>query len=260
MSVSNYDLKKELPSIFVTKDLIKTLRSNILNKMKILGNAGDDVEKIELIEKSFSISIEDKAGTHTIQSIEEFEPSKFPDSTKSIKISYRSPSSYLYRDLDLYDIRIRIVFNSEKYSSRTEVSCKSPDAKATAIGIASNINDLIAPHCTSVRWLHPRPYIDGMLFVLVPSVTILLIMVISKAPNLVSTALIMFVCSLNIYYWLLPGLRWFRPYTEFETRSTENKLKWWNWFVTSFVLGFLVLGVIMTPVKDWLLHLFVIAK
>jgi len=239
----HFRMEKPLPAVTVSRDLVASLHSYLVGKAKSLASSDDDPEEIA---SAIRVSIEDELGIETFQSLDQYAPSKFPDTTKAIEISLSGPWR---TGLDGLSVEVR--FHRERSSSRLKISCKNGNARELAHGLAQGVIECLGPHLKSWGWLHPKPFIGGMIWAILWMNFLVLFNTMGKVPFAATVLMTVSLLLLASYTWILPRLR---PYTEFDCRLTDNRLKWWDWFMKG-LLGFLVFGTLLVSAKDWLLSL-----
>lgn len=236
-----FTIEKPLPPVTVSIDLVRSLHSYLSSKALSLKLADDNEDAVA---SAIKISIEEEFGEETFNSLAEYSPTKFPDTTKCITVSLAGKSG-----TGLEGLLIVVRFHKDRDFSKLKISYKAKNAREFSTGIAQGIMDCLAPHHKGLGWLHPGPLLTGVLYGLAFVTLSLLIKSIGNGSA--NTSLIIGVALfLNISYTLiLPKLR---RYTEFESRITETKLKWWDWAIKG-VVGFIVFGIFFVAFKDWVL-------
>lgn len=239
--MSHFRLERNLPPLLVTKDLVISLRSYLLTAAISL--ASDSEEQIE-IEKQLKIAIKDKIGVETINSLEEFPQHKFSDSTDEVRISF----SRLYGS-SLSDLNIEIRITRNKLFSELVISCERQNAKESVTGIFQGIMSIIEPARNSTGWIYPPLPISMFLWTLMGMLPTITVITARKGEPLITAIFGASTMLLLLYHFVFPSLR---RYTEFESRLTETKMKWWDWSIKG-LLGFFIFGVLLTGFKNWVM-------
>lgn len=239
-----FRLEQELPATRVTKELVHSVRGYLLSKAAslVLDPPKDPIP----IESLLTISIEDSLGRESLPSLDEYAPSKFSDSTTRIEIELDGSWK-----AGLQGLSVAVIFHRSRSLSRMRISCDRPNARELAQGIANGIRDCLSPHEKGLSWLHPPPFIwgicsGGFFFSLLS-----LMQLAGKTSATRLTVIALLPLAIPIYIFVLP---WLRPYTEFDSRATESRLQWWNWFVKGLA-GFFVFGVLFALIKDHVIKL-----
>jgi hypothetical protein len=239
--VHQFTIEKALPPVTVSIGLVRSLHSYLSSKASSL-KLEDDNDKT--IASAIKISIEEESGEETFNSLAEYAPTKFPDTTKSITVNLTGKWG-----TGLQGLLVTVRLHKDRDFSKLKISYEATNAREFATGIAQGIMDCLTPHHKGWGWLHPNPFLSGALSVTPFGLLPLLITSLSKGST--HTSLIMGIALfLSISYTLvLPKLR---TYTEFESRATDVKLKWWDWALKG-IIGFILFSIILTMFKDWFL-------
>jgi hypothetical protein len=238
-----FRIETELPSTKVTRELVKSLEHFISRRVDALMGEKDDRNEIA---SALKITITDALGSETMQTIDHFVPTKFPDTTKSIELSFSGPWNSALKGLE-----IEIQFHKDRQFSRVRVSCENSNPRDLARGMVAGIHECLAPHPAHNAWLHPHALIDGMLIGLAMAIFWVLPSALDYAPLGAVMALATILVFLTCYLW---PLRRLRLYTVFDSPVSESRAKWWDWFLKGLI-GFIVFGTLLALVRDRLLHM-----
>ncbi|QWF69463.1 hypothetical protein KEF85_08705 [Methylomonas paludis] len=211
------------------------------NKSLSLALADDDLAKVS---SAIKISIQDDLGKETMSSLIEYAPNKFPDTTKNVDVIFSNAFG-----TSLYDLSIEVRFNRDKMFSELKISCNRDNARELAHGITHGILQCLGPHKKGLVWLYPNRFIEGVIWSTLGADVMLLATSSVNTQTFIPAYIFIFIILVS-YIFILPKLR---PYNEFESRKTEDKLKWWDWFMKGS-LGFIIFGTIFALLKEWFIR------
>jgi hypothetical protein len=215
--MNEFNIRKNLPSIKVDKELIEQLENYLLSNVpEIIG-----IEK-HLIEEKYSLEIVDSLGTGKFNRISEFPLSLFQDGTKKIKFGF---SFY-----GLISFSIYISFSNTQSSSELDISLKTNNPREKAQGIYNGLMERINQHKTYNFIFH-----NISMGIVVGLGTWLIIPIINQtikknylwASYLTLATIIMFFIGIS-------GAK-FKPFSEFLTKKQIRYNK---------VISFLIWGII----------------
>jgi hypothetical protein len=241
--VHQFTIEKALPPVTVSIDLVRSLPSYLSSKASSLKLEDDDEDTVA---SAIKISIEEESGEETFNSLTEYAPSKFPDTTKSITVNLTGKWG-----TGLKGLLVTVRLHKDRDFSKLKISYEATNAREFATGIAQGIMDCLAPHHKGWGWLHPNPFLGGALSVIPFALLLLLIKSLGNTSTHISLIIGIALFLTISYTLILPKLR---TYTEFESRATDNKLKWWDWTLKG-IIGFILFSIILSIFKDWLLAL-----
>ena len=232
--MSQFKLEKQLPSCTVSKDLLKELEAYLLAKAKAL--AGD-----EALEKGrhFRVRIHDDLGVETIATVENIPGGQFLDSTSQVAL-----------ELDLrygktsFPLEVDVRFNKDRSFSKLTISYSGDDARSVVAGLNDGILRLVLSAKNGNTFFNPPLALEGALWV----ATSLPLFIGSAIEKMVPSGFAMgaLLTALMCAY-LIAGKR-LRPYTAFDTPSTEGNSKIVEWFIYGLA-GFLVFGTLFVVLR-----------
>ncbi len=241
--MARFRMEQELPATRVTRDLVKSLESLISKQVDALAPKEDNQDDLRAAKKVF---VSDALGTETMQSIDDFGPSKFSDTTKLVGIYFSAPWGTSLKGLE-----IDIQFHNIRGLCRVKVACDGSNARELAHGITKSVLECIAPHENGNRWLHPKPFTGGVLFALTWGSLWFTVMAIgAKSVRWPLGFAALFVLLLT-YQWILPTLL---TYTAFESSESDMRSSCYDWVIKSF-LGFVLFGTVLALARDHILKL-----
>lgn len=225
--MSQFKLEKQLPSCTVSKDLLTELEAYLLTKAKAL--AGD---KALEEGRCFRVCIHDDLGVETISTVENIPGGQFLDSTSQVAL-----------ELDLrygkasFPLEVDIRFSKDRSFSKLTISYSGDDARSVVAGLNDGILRLVLSAKNENRFFNPPPILEGALWV----ATSFPLFIGSAIEKVVPSGFAVgaLVAAL-MYAFLIAGKR-LRPYTAFDTPSTERNSKVVEWFIYGLA-GFLVFG------------------
>lgn len=214
----------------VTRDLLEELeRYLVTNVARICSLSPDEAAR------SISIRVEDKRGAENFSSVSQFNTTKFPDSTKCVQLEV---DTHIYADGTQLNLQIK--FSRGRMMSKLSIRCKSSSASAreSVVGLKDGIFRVFEPSKTWHWICNPAPEIWG---VLIAAWIVLFFVVwdLIKYPvvrdGVAFGIIALFIC--------MAGLRYLRPYTVFDSRSSEwsDKLFWnllWGLLVSGMLIPF----------------------
>lgn len=239
---------RELPSTKVTKELLKSLEQYIIERTS---NPPGKKDGQHAGATGIQVSITDGTRTETIETIDQFTPTRFSDTTKSIELSYMGTS--------LTDFHITVKFEPERHFSQMRVAYEGPVAKEVGGGVVTGILECLAPHKTGNKWLHPERATQTALAFILVVVMFLWLKGIVAPPAIVPYISVVLFCGI-MYVWVWP---WLKPYTTFDSPRSDRKDLWWKymwgWFVviggiTGLTAWFKDHIVYLLTKAGWILH------
>lgn len=231
-NMERYKLSKKFPSCTVSKKLIKELEKYLLDRIpkKMKGVLSLEEDK----KINYKIQLKDKYGEEHFTTIDEYHRDRFPNDTQSIHINY-----FLNRS----DLSINIEFSEHLMLSDIRIDLQCEGAKEIVQGIYSEIHNVINEHKT-IHYVFYGSYTWSI----IAALAILLFTITSiKTPH--SDLIADFLKLIIVFYFIL---KFFAPYSRFETIKTEKLDKATSW-VLNGLAGVLVFGVIATHIRGFLL-------
>lgn len=219
MNVTRFTLRRKISSCLVTRDLLSQLEHYILVDLsKII-----KVPKQKLAE-TYQISITDKIGEESIDSIIKYIPSLFPDSTLRIKIQLRN-----YRDRQFF---LSINFHKDKFLADIEIEHEGNNAREVVFGVYEKINGIIKMNKT-INWafnfgIGTETFL--FLFCWASGFSLLLNILDSDVKYTILWLMVFILC---VSYFIIS--RWLKPYISFDSRNYYNKEKWFSFFIKALL-------------------------
>lgn len=236
--MSQFKLEKQLPSCAVGKDLLRELEAYLLSKARAL--AGEEALEEALEEgRYFCVCIHDDLGVETISSVEKIPGGQFLDSTSQVAL-----------ELDLrygktsFPLEVRIRFDKDRSFSKLTISYSGDDARSVVAGLHDGVLRLVLSVKNRNGFFNPPTMLEGALWI-ATSLPLFIGLAIEKIIP-AGFAMGVFVTAL-MYAYLIAGKR-LRPYTAFDTPSTERNSKIVEWFIYGLV-GFLVFGTLFVVLR-----------
>ncbi|THF67307.1 hypothetical protein E6C76_02725 [Pseudothauera nasutitermitis] len=232
--MSQFKLEKQLPSCTVSKDLLRELEAYLLAKAKAL--AGDEVLEEG---RHFRVRIHDDLGVETISTVDSIPGGQFLDSTSQVAL-----------ELDLrygktsFPLEVDIRFNKDRSFSKLTIAYSGDDARSVVAGLNDGVLRLVLSAKNGNRFFNPPPAFEGALWV-ATSLPLFAGSVIEK--TLPSGFAFGALLAALMYAYLIAGKR-LRPYTAFDTPSTERNSKIVEWFIYGLA-GFLVFGTLFVVLR-----------
>lgn len=226
--MNEFSLRKDIPSVKVSKELIEQLEKYILKDVsEIIGIDS------QLLKDNYTIEISDKLGSETFKSISDYSLNRFQDGTENIKFGFS-----LYNPLNF---RLKLSFDAYKSSSKIDLSIKSIKPREKVNGIYNGILDRLKIHKTYNRHFH-NSYVLGGFSVLNGIIFTISLIQFSKGNLIVSLILLLLAIGSIITIINIGNLK---PYSEFDTnnQTINNKVfSWLAWGILSFIFFGLILG------------------
>ena len=235
-----FSLERRIPSCLVTKGLLTAIETYVHVEMhqKLGEILGDKI--------TYLISIKEKIGTETLNSVSEYSPNTFSDGTKEIEIRWRNG----YEVSCQLDIAIDFDGGSFLPMSKLKVECSAPTARETAIGVGEAILRLVESHRT-YNWIfnpseypiisHPSGFL-ALLFLFFGSVTIF-----SDREH----GLYLLLGAVLLGWVAVSGIL-FRPRVSFDTRRQRLLDRLWVYFSLG-TFGFVFFGTLLPLVRKAIL-------
>lgn len=225
--MKEYSLVVTLPSCRIQIADLKTLERYITTKVTSTRNVPP-----EEVFKDFSIIIDDPIGRETLNSLEELHSSLLADGTKSLTINYST-----YKD-PIRMIRIHLDSRGSR-NSEIEIKMSGEFSKETAIGIASEIQQILLSS-KNWNWLfHPHPLVSGILGGLLFYPLVVSVISLFRA----SWVTFYFSTLINLTFLIYFYTAWVTPFINLPTRRNEAIEKQISWLVYGSI-GFLLFSVI----------------
>lgn len=224
--MNKFNIRKDLPSIKIDKELISQLEKYILEEIPEISG----IDK-SIIQNKYSIEIVDMLGTSVFKSIAEFPLNSFQDGTKKIQLGF-SIYEKTYSNVD-------ISFSTNPFGSQINISIESNNPREKAQGIYNGLMEYVNQNKTYNHYFH-KFYIvllGGIGIGLLCFVTILFL----KKSFFYATLFLSASIIITTYSYYFPILK---PYSEFSTNRQKRYNKFFSfivWGVISyliFVLGF----------------------
>lgn len=223
--MQSFSLKRDLTSYEVNPELLKRIETYLFTKVPALTNIEFKPTEPSSYH-SFFIEITDAMGTEKLNSINDYFPSLFTDSTNEISVSLSAD----------HELSIHIKFNKEEIFSYIRIDSSVNNAKETALAIYDGIISILDPFKTMNKYYYPPPFIEGVISI-VPyllfgaATTLFLMQLYGKGIMALSLALV-------VFYYDSIGKR-INPYTVFDSNKSRNLKRWSSWFLYGF-FGFII--------------------
>lgn len=232
--MSNFTLEKQLPSCTVNKDLLRELEIYLLSKAKAL--AGDEILEDD---RCFCVRIHDDLGVESLSSVEKIPGGQFLDSTSQVALELnlrirRTP----------FPLEVHVRFNRDRLFSKLSISHSGDDARSVVAGLYDGVFRIVLSAKNGNAFFNPPPALEGALWI----ATSLPLFIGSTLEKFLPSAFA--ICALFsalMYAYLIAGKR-LRPYTEFDTSSTERNSKLMEWFIYGLA-GFIVFGTLFSAFR-----------
>lgn len=232
--MTHFRSETELPSTRVSRELLKSLENYIIERVRVYAEGVKEGHRDNI--QGLKITITDSFGAETINTINQFIPTKFPDSTESIEVSYSAPWRTEFKRLDVI-----IKFNKERRHSTICISYEGTNSREFCHGWVSGIRECLKPHVTYNNFFHPRFIPQAVAY------TIFLFAVIfmwSKDMSTLSPLRVLGLGGVTFFLWMyLVAWPWFKPYTVFDSPQADNKETWWNYHWRAICLFAGVIGI-----------------
>jgi hypothetical protein len=237
MTYPSFSHEQRLPSLKVTKELVKSLEQYLL-KCVVDAALVSSEEALKLL----SVEVEDSNGSETVASIEQVPGSRFADSTSRVevvlRIAHKTDGSYL---------RVRLYFSRRPRSSTLAISATMPNARGFSLGLKEGLFRILDPEKTWHWIAHPTPQVWAFLF------AIALFSAVIANSTIIKEAYSPYLLGFSLFIWLytlaMPPLR---RYTCFDSRAAERADENWKWFIYG-IAGFLLFGTLLTLFRRQLL-------
>ena len=241
--MAQFRLEERLPSTIVSRALIRSLEILVAKQGAALVVEADDQFSPD---SAVEVAISDTLGVETVGSVEDFLPSKFPDTTESITVHFNR-----YMRVGRA-IEIEIEFNKNPILTNLKVYCEASNARQIAHGISKSINECVDPHRASNEWAHPGYVLAPALFVL--SLGSGAAAAFAAGAKMYDVAIACLrICIITILYQTV--IPYLKPFTVFDSRTADIRIKWWDWFLKG-ALGFAVFGTLFALLRDSVFRIF----
>lgn len=151
--MQSFTLEKPLPSTYVTRDLVRSVESYIASRVEALLATSEDAEAA--IAAARKTTITDTLGTETVPSIDDFAPSRFPDTTTRVGIEFRGPTRS-----SVDTLVVDLQFDESRTASRARISYTGANARALVTGFFEGVSACIATH-PARKWMDSPRIILG---------------------------------------------------------------------------------------------------
>lgn len=237
MTHPSFTYEHPLPSLRVTKDFLASLEQYLLKRV-----VDSALVSTEEAQASLVIKVNDSFGSEKLNSISQFDASRFSDSTTQIEIELGSP----YRR-DGMRLKIRLNFARGRLFSTVAISATTPNARDFVLGLKDGIMRVVDPQRTWHWVCHPNAQGWGAFIGIGAILGVSLFRLDAKD--------ILYPFSLGAFAFVflyLSQLSSLRPYTVFDSRASERSDKIWSWLIGG--LGtFLLFGTLLTFIRRPLL-------
>jgi hypothetical protein len=233
----SFSHEQKMPSCLVTKELLSSIEAYF--KMEMPAKLGESLGD----KADYKISIKEKIGTETLNSITDYAPGKFSDGTTAIEM--RWSNGYLAPTR----LEIIVSFDRAYYLSRVSVECTASTARETAKGVAESILRLVDSHRTQ-NWLFNPFSFPATDIMVVIAITFLFSLgtgggIFGQAQPLYG------ITGSAVMAWIWFSAHYFRPYISFDNLRQRLLDRVWLWLSLG-VLGFVVFGTLLPFLRKWL--------
>jgi hypothetical protein len=214
-------LEHKLPACTVDKQTVLQLESYMIEQGKEVFGMPP-----ELGNHGLAVTIEETVGTAELSSVSELIGERFPDAIKGIRL-------YLARwSRGGCDLEIRL--NRDGSLSRLKVNSDGPQSRERAVGFMDGVLRILEPRRSTAWLFHPHPLLGGAIYGLTLVSLGSIPLMIDRGSPLHLPGLLLLACLAIFHVGAF-----LNPYTAFSSRQTENRQRWWQWFVAgsaAFVL------------------------
>lgn len=232
----SYHLTKTLPSCFIERKLLIELEHYLKRKISEHSPVEEGQDDVP-----YGIIIKDSLGQERLRSIEDFQRTYFPDDTELIRMRARG--------IRATSLEIITTFGFTKYETKIEIQSYDKSAREITTGIAAEVASILNSYKTTNHWIHSSSWFEvffgtGAIITsafLIASSILVAIQAWSLPFNFVNTLLLLITAEFFFCMFFL--LKRFKPYSTFETRQNERRIKQLNWILLGF-LGFILFTVV----------------
>lgn len=237
MTYPSFAYEYPLPSIRVTKDFLVSLEQYL--QKRVVDSA---LMSAEEAKAAFVIKIEDSLGLEKLNSISQFDASRFADSTSRIEIELESPFQR-----DGTRLKIRLNFTKGRLFSTIAISATTQNARELVLSLKDGIMRVVDPQ-RNWHWIfHPIAQVWGAFFGIGAVLGFSLYRLDAKDGLYLYN-----LGALTFVFFYLSPLSLLRPYTVFDSRAAERSDKIWNWLIGG-IGTFLLFGTLLTFLRRPLL-------
>lgn len=229
--MNEFNIRKDLPSIKVDKELVNQLEKYIISDIpEIIG-----IDKQTILDK-YSIEIVDSLGSGKFNSISEFPLSLFQDGTKEINFGFSVYNQSF--------CSVKISFSVEQYSSKIDISLKTTNPREKAQGIYNGILEHINQHKT-YNFIFHKIFIGIIGGIGIGLITPIITLAVAK--NYLWATLLT-LASIIIIFFVYKGPK-LKPYSEFSTKRQIRYNRIFSYFIWGFI-SYLIFGLGFGLLKD----------
>jgi len=221
--MSTYFISKQLPACFVELGLLLELETYIKHKIEELTSPEDKYSR-----QSYRAIVSDGDGFETLDGIEDYQRSYFPNGTNRIvlKGDFIGNAS----------LEITITFSLYREQSEFDISYTGNSAREVAIGISEEIKHRLKSYKTSNSLFHPFVYSNEVLPIL--SVICVVLYWLINYPY----RYLMAIPFIPIQVWIY--MSFLKPYSTFKTRRNETRGSALKWTVLTLLGALLSAGLL----------------
>lgn len=148
-ALPSYELRKALPSCFVSRQLLLDLEIYLLSQS---GELPDSCKG-----RRYEVFLEDRLGTETLDSADRLRQQRFPDDTKGVRMELYAHTHDTKSDWE--HLTIRLSFGRTPLDSRAHISFTGLKAREYVVGLWAGIARISGSHRTMRSWVHfPRVF------------------------------------------------------------------------------------------------------
>ena len=230
-----FSISRGLTSYKIDKGLIERLESYMRSELVPLSSPEQAA-----FPELYGLSIEDHVGVESLNTISEFRPAQFSDSTKQVSLTFNSLRGRGAKAERRVEVRLR--FTRVRTLTELSITCSGENARERCVGIEDAIIQILAPSKTDSWLFHPGTFISALAFgFLFPFGTY--IGAWYEQRNFVGLSSSAIVATLAIGY-VVAGNK-LKPWTSFESRAAKEAEEWWKWLKFGLAT-FLMFGVGLT--------------
>lgn len=236
---TQFNLRQQLPSCYVTKDLLERLEDHLLSQAAEFTGLTED----QLVG-CYHVSVVDNLGDEELASIKDFPAPLFPDNTRTISLELWISDRQSPLDQGL---RVTLHFTGYRENAGVKISATANSARSRVVGLYDSFMRILEPCTNASRFYYPPALVEGLLWVVTPLVGMFsLIFVLaafedaSRGGQTLAYLSVLAFLSLVAYY---VGKRW-RPYIAFDSRRAQHARKMADWLLLGW-LTFLLFGTVL---------------
>ncbi len=189
----------------------------------------------------YSVKITDNLGTEKLTSIKDYTPALLPNSTESVRLSWKNGYSGTTR------VELTIAFHGQAILAGVALGVVGANARELVVAVHDAIDRILEPHLNNHRWYHPFSASE----IILPLVAFFLLALFSalRQQYPAASAAMAITGFILLWVWISSLLK---PWIAFDTPRQRRKDAVWKWMSLGF-LSFVLFGTLLPQLRKILL-------